>query len=136
VTHRVLLVREWDSQTSGSGCCGRLGDGHELAARADYHHNRMEMEAVGGLYRALRERYGSELEICVVDPRNMIWLAPAVWRDARARGMSVGDALRQVRAGISYNSVVVDGKVLFHGRVPHPDEAFEAVARELGAPAG
>lgn len=95
------------------------------------------MEAVGGLYRALRERYErDEVEICVVDPRNMIWLAPAVWRDARRRGMEPREALRQVRAGIAYNSVVVDGRVLFSGRVPLVDEAMDAVAHELDQVAG
>lgn len=136
MTHRVLLVREWDAQMTGSGCCGRVGGVHdELGDAETFCDSRGEMEAMGAVYRALRAAYPrEELDLQVVDPRNMVWLVPAIWRDARRRGASAREAWQQVRRGVAYNSVVCDGRVLFAGRVPDPDAAVEAVRAEL-APA-
>lgn len=134
--HRILLVREWDSQTAASGCCGRLGgEGSELgeAASESYAHNRREMERMGEVYRALKEElFDEEVEISVVDPRNQVWLIPNVLKDARKSGMGFSDAIAQLRRGVSYNSVILDGKTLFHGYVPSPEEAVHAVREELG----
>ena len=74
------------------------------------------------------------MEISVVDPRNMIWLVPAIWRDARNRGMSPAMVWQQVRQGVAQNAIIVDGKVVLTGTVPHPDEALAAVRADL-APA-
>lgn len=132
--HRILLVREWDAQTAASGCCGRLGSAHsELGEAVSYAHNRREMERMGEVYRALKgELFDEEVEISVVDPRNQVWLIPNVLKDARKSGMGFGDAIAQLRRGISYNSVILDGKTLFHGYVPSPEEAVAAVREELG----
>lgn len=132
--HRVLLVREWDSQHSGSGCCGRLGGADsDVGGAASFARNRCEMEAMGEVYRALRPLLDREqVDLQVVDPRNSVWLIPSIWRDARRRGMSRGDAWTQVKRGVSWTSIVVDGRVLFSGGVPGPDEAVEAVKAELG----
>lgn len=138
--HRVVIVRAWDAQTSGSGCCGRL-DGAAVSTltggRRDtspYARTRAEMEAFGAVYRALRERYPEEeLELTVVDPRNAVSLVPAIWRDARRRGLPFARAVRQVRDGTASRALVCDGKVLISGRVPAPGEAVAAVADDLAA---
>ncbi|HSK99894.1 MAG TPA: hypothetical protein VK869_06120 [Rubrobacteraceae bacterium] len=131
--HRIILVREWDSQMTGSGCCGRLGgQNHELGDTETFAANRREMEAMGAVYRALREELSDEdVEISVVDPRNAIWLVPAVLRDARRRGFSAREVWDQVRRAVSYNAVIFDGRTLFHGRVPTPEEAVAAIRGEL-----
>jgi hypothetical protein len=132
--HRVLLVREWDSQTSGSGCCGRLGGVNCAIGDAEtYRHTRIEMERMGAVYRALRDELGDAVEITVVDPRNMIWLVPALWRDGRARGFGTGRIWREVRRGVSYNAVIANGRTLFAGHVPEPQQAVDAVLAELAA---
>ncbi len=83
--HRIILVREWDSQTAASGCCGRLGgENNELGDPGTYRHNREEMEKMGKVYRALRkDLFDEEVALTVVDPRNMVWLIPSVLKDAR-----------------------------------------------------
>lgn len=136
--HRVLLVREWDEQASGSGCCGRLGSevASSLTDRTGsddpYAHTRADMEGFGAVYRALSERYSDEqLDLTVVDPRNAVWLAPTVWRDARRRGLSAGEALRQVLGGTASRALVCDGVALIRGEVPSPDDAVAAVERDL-----
>lgn len=133
MSHRVLLVREWDAQTAASGCCGRLGGlNHELGDEHTYAHVRSQMDAMGAVYRAIRAEWpAEEVEVGVVDPRNMIWLVPAIWRDARRSGMSANSAWRQVRRGVAQNAIVVDGRVVLAGAVPHPEEALAAVRTAL-----
>lgn len=132
--HRVLLVREWDSQASGSGCCGRLGGiGTELGDPDTYAHTRADMERMGAVYRALYDELGDEVELTVVDPRNMVWLVPAIWRDCRRRGMPLREIWEQLRRGVGTGSVIVDGLVVHAGDVPSPDEALVAVRGELVA---
>lgn len=134
---RVLLVRQWDQQVGGSGCCGRFSS---VAAESvcstgedPYAHARVDMQVMGAVYRALRERYAEdELEVSVVDPRNTAWLVPAVWRDARRRGMSRRDALRQVHGATGPCAVVCDGLVLATD-VAGPQEAVAAVEADLVA---
>ncbi len=134
--HRIILVREWDAQVTGSGCCGRLGgEGTMLGDTDTFSSNRTEMEKMGEVYRALRaELFEEEVEIAVVDPRNQVWLVPALFRDARKRGLSPREIWRQVRSGVSYNAVIVDGKVLFSGNVPSAEDAV-AAARAALSPA-
>lgn len=134
--HRIILVRETDAQMSGSGCCGRLGGvNSELGDEETYAHTRREMEAMGEVYRAIkRELFDVDADISVVDPRNMVWLIPAIVRDGRRHGRPVSETLSQLRRGVAYNSVIVDGKVLFRGHVPPPEEAVAAVRGELELP--
>ncbi len=133
MTHRIILVREWDAQLAASGCCGRLGGQNtELGDTETFAENRSEMEAMGEVYRALRaELFDEDAEISVVDPRNMVWLVPALLKDARQRGLGPREIWRQLRRGASYNAIVVDGKVLFSGRIPPVEEAVAAVKKEL-----
>lgn len=134
--HRVLLVREWDTQSGGSGCCGRItSSGLELLHEScddPFERNRVDMDRMGAVYRALRERFSEdEVELIVVDPRNTVWLLPAVWRDARRRGLSPREALRHLNAATTACAVVCDGKVLTTDATPQ--EAVEAVETDLGA---
>lgn len=129
---RVILVREWDAQMGGSGCCGRLGGlDCDVGEPETYAHTRRDMDAMGVVYRALRSEFGDDVALEVVDPRNTVWLAPAVWRDARARGLGVGDALRQIAAGAGQGAVICDGKVVHTGGLPDADGIVAAVSAEL-----
>jgi hypothetical protein len=133
--HRILLVREWDSQTSGSGCCGRLGgadceDGHPDS----FARSRSLMEKMGSIYRALRQELPRDaVEITVVDPRNMVWLIPTILRDGHRRGMQAGELWQQVRNGVRNGAIVVDGRALPAADSAEPDVAVDAVLRELAA---
>ncbi|SFQ71430.1 hypothetical protein SAMN05421810_11450 [Amycolatopsis arida] len=132
--HRVLLVREWDEQLSGSGCCGRLGSEAISTVReraADpYAHTRAGMARAGAVYRALREAFGEDrLDVAVVDPRNTVWLLPAVWRDARRRGLSPWVALRRLNAATTAGALVCDGVVL--ATDPEPERAVALVRADL-----
>ena len=131
--HRIILVREWDAQLTASGCCGRLGgENTELGDAETFAANRAEMEAMGEVYRALRaELFDEDAEITVVDPRNMIWLVPTIMKDARRRGLGIKEVWDNIRRGVSYTAIIVDGKVLFSSRIPPPEDAVAAVKMEL-----
>ena len=131
--HRIILVREWDAQLAASGCCGRLGgENSELGDAETFAANRSEMEAMGEVYRALRaELFDEDAEITVVDPRNMVWLVPTLLKDARRRGLSLRETWSQLRRGVSYTAIIVDGKTLFNGRIPPVEDAVAAVKKEL-----
>jgi hypothetical protein len=136
--HRVLLVREWDQQMSGSGCCGRLNTATVQSLSGDvatpYAHTRADMERVGGVYRALRDRFAEpDVELTVVDPRNTVWLLPAIWRDARRRGLSRRSSLRQMVRANAPCTVVCDGMVL--ARDATPEQAVAAVEADISGQA-
>lgn len=133
--HRVLLVREWDQQTTGSGCCGRLDGGtSELAGAADFTRTRADMEAMGAVYRALVTELAREVvDVQIVDPRNLTFLLPSLVGDARRSGLGWADAWRQVARGCGQGAIIVDGRVVSSGRVPPPDAAIDLVLRELGS---
>ncbi len=132
--HRVLLVREWDQQVGGSGCCGRLNTSSVEAlydnAPSPYAGAREDMQRVGEIYRTLRDRLDpTEVEVTVVDPRNTVWLLPAIWGDGRRRGLSVPSRLRQMNRGTAPCAVVCDGLVVASD-LPH-EQAVEAVEADL-----
>ncbi len=132
-THRVLLVREWDQQTTGSGCCGRLeGGDSEMAGAADFTVTRVQMERMGAVYRALvAELSDADVDIQVVDPRNLTFLVPALIRDAWHHGRSWRNVLHQLRTGVAQGAIVVDGRVVASGEIPRPDQAVGLVLRAL-----
>ncbi|MFW6009780.1 MAG: hypothetical protein ACOC9I_00505 [Actinomycetota bacterium] len=131
--HRVLLIREWDQQTTGSGCCGRLeGGDSELAGAADFTATRVQMERMGAVYRALvAELSRAEVDVQIVDPRNLVFLVPTLIRDARRHGRSWRDVLHQLRTGVAQGTIVVDGRVVASGEIPPPDQATGLVLRAL-----
>jgi hypothetical protein len=123
----VILVREQDAQHSGSGCYGRLGERHTaLGGAADYSHSRARMEQIGEVYRALAKA-APGVELIVADPRNLLWLYPAVWRAARVRGASVFTAAKAMARAGAPVAVVVDGNVLYSGRLPSAQTVVAAV---------
>lgn len=129
---RIILVREWDGQHTGSGCCGRLPGGDSLlAGAADFGHSRAIMTAMGEVYTALRGRY-PDADIEVVDPRNSPWLVPAVWRDARRRGRGSFEALRASLRAPAAAAVIVDGAVLFCGEPPDPERVIRTIEQPGG----
>ena len=129
--HRLILVRGQDVQHSGSGCCGRLGEAHtDLGGAADYRHSRVLMQDIGAVYREVRARL-PELAVEIVDPRNTVWLYPAVWQDARAAGRSARECFAGLRRAGAALAVILDGEVLFSGRMPQTADVVAAIEQRL-----
>lgn len=126
----VIFVREWDQQLSSSGCCGRVeGDflGTGTVRERVFSERRACMEDVGVLYRALRDRFGDEVEIRVLDPRNLLSLVPILWREGRRHGVPLVERLTNILRA-SVNMLIVNGRVVARGAWPSPSELVESVA--------
>lgn len=127
-SHHVLLVRSWDEQMSGSGCCGRLGGlSNELGRAGDFAPQRCDMEDMGHVYRALRGVLPADTELTVVDPRNAVWLVPQILRQSWGRGLRGTQLLREVHRGTATTAVVVDGLTVVWGHLPPVDEVVRRV---------
>lgn len=114
----VILIREYDQQLTGGGCCGRLaGDFAFCASEPVFAERRTIMERMGPVYRALRERFGDGVEIQVVDPRNFSLLFLLV-RDLWAFRVGWRSALRTLTR-VGTHAVVVNGRLA--DRTDHPD---------------
>jgi len=123
----VILVREWEQQMSSSGCCGRLqgdllGDGKTRV----FAERRRIMEAMGPLYRALKARFGEDVELMVVDPRNFVSLIPRLIRDFICYHVPLSHAFATL-SGYSTLTVIVNGYIYARGAWPDAD----ILARDL-----
>jgi hypothetical protein len=119
----VILIREWEAQMSGSGCCGRIeGDFLNCESQPVAAERRAVMERMGPLYKSLRKRFGDTADIDVVDPRNATLLFMLI-RDFFAYRVGLAEAVRTL-ARIPIQAVVVNGRIVARGEWP----AFEDVA--------
>lgn len=124
----VLLIREWEAQMSGSGCCGRLeGDFLVCDGQSLVPERREVMERMGPLYRALRERLGDSADIEVVDPRN-VTLFFLLIRDFRRYRVGLWEALGTL-ARIPVQAVVVNGRIVARGTWPDAEEVVAMLGR-------
>jgi hypothetical protein len=130
-TPSVILIREWEAQMSGSGCCGRLeGDFLHCEGQPVAAERRAIMERMGPLYKGLRERFGDSADIDVVDPRNATLLFMLV-RDFFAFRVGLGEALRTL-ARIPIQAVVVNGRIVARGEWPDVEDVAAALAAHHG----
>jgi hypothetical protein len=128
----VLLVREWEQQLSGSGCCGRLeGDVLSQGGEHLFAERRRIMERMGPVYRAIRERFGDTVSVMVVDPRNQIVLLPRLLRDFVRYRVGWRDALHTLR-GLSTIAVIVNGRLFARGAWPETESLLAQLERLMG----
>lgn len=128
---RVLLIREAAQQMSSSGCCGRLeGDAVSWAPEGCvFPERRAEMARAGAIYRALKERFGEDVEIEVVDPRNILsWLSMVI-RDAR-RYRAGWRSVWKVVSGLGTSGVIVNGQLVVRG-LPEAEHVVRALADQV-----
>ena len=128
----VILIREWEAQLSGSGCCGRLeGDFLTRDGEPIFRERRARMEAMAPLSRALRERFGDAIELQVLDPRN-----PALFflllRDFWAFRVGLVEALKTI-GRLPIQAVVVNGRLLSRGEWPDPPEVVPILEAAISA---
>jgi hypothetical protein len=127
---RVVLVRDPRSSTGGDGgCCS--GSVRPFDEGGTHAHAPVEGDAVAEVYRALRAALPPKVPVEVVAPSNWLWLLPTLVTDFRRRGLRGRALRRSVRSGMAVSSLVVDGRVLFSGRLPAPQDAVTAAKAEL-----
>jgi hypothetical protein len=129
-TTSVIIVREWEQQTSGSGCCGRIeGDFAMCGDERVFAERRAVMEGMGPVYRTLRARFGDAVDVQIVDPRN-VSLILLLLRDFRAFHVGFGAAVRTLFR-LPKQGVVVNGRLVDRSARPDPERVASAVARTL-----
>ena len=129
----VILIREWEEQLSGSGCCGRVeGDFLTRQGEPVFRERRACMEAMAPLSRTLRERFGDAIELQVVDPRNPA-LVFLLLRDFWAFRVGLVEALRTT-GGLPIQAVVVNGRLLSRGEWPDPLEVVQILEEAISPP--
>ena len=126
----VILIREWEEQLSGSGCCGRVeGDFLTRQGEPTFRERRACMEAMAPLSRTLRETFGNAIELQVLDPRN-----PALFflllRDFWAFRVGVVEALKTI-GWLPVQAVVVNGRLLARGEWPDPLEVVRILEEAI-----
>ena len=128
----VILIREWEAQLSGSGCCGGL-EGDFLTHRGEpvFRERRACMEAMAPLSRTLRERFGDAIELQVVDPRNPALLF-LLLRDFWAFRVGLVEALKTI-GWLPIQAVVVNGHLLSRGEWPDPLEVVQILEEAISA---
>ncbi len=73
-------------------------------------------------------RFGDDLDLLVVDPRNQISLIPRLVRDFWRYGVGWGDAMRTL-SGISTSSIVVNGRLFARGAWPPAEAVIVQIER-------
>ena len=132
--HRVLLIRPWDTAGASSGCCsagtGFGGDDwHEDPAPA---RQRINRQAFGEVYLTVRAGLPPDVEVEVVDPRNTLFLLPAMVRDGRRNRRPWRALVRDLARAPGYAAIVVDGRVVSDAGLPAPEQALRLIHRALG----
>ena len=126
----VLLIREWEEQTTGGGCCGRVeGDFLSREGEPTFRERRACMESMAPLSRTLREKFGDTIELQVVDPRNpaLIFL---LLRDFWAFRVGLVEALKTI-GWLPVQAVVVNGRLLSRGEWPDPPEVVRILEEAM-----
>jgi hypothetical protein len=130
MTARVVLVRDPRSTAGGGGgCCS--GNVRPFDEGGTHAHAPAHDDAVAEVYRALRAALPPQVPVEMVAPSNWLWLLPTLVTDVRRRGLRGRALRRSVRSGMTVSSLVVDGRVLFSGRLPAPEDAVAAAKAEL-----
>ncbi|MEG3637116.1 hypothetical protein [Micromonospora palythoicola] len=131
--HRVLLIRPWDAPGAGSGCCTGAADScfegrHEDPASA---RQRADQRPLGEVYRTVRAGLPAEIAVEIVDPRNTLFLLPAIVRDGRRHRRSWRALLRDLVRGTGYAAIIVDGRVVSESGLPPAEHALHLIRRAL-----
>jgi hypothetical protein len=87
------------------------------------------MEAMAPLSRALRERFGDEIELQVLDPRNA-FLMFLLLRDCWSFRVGILEAMKTI-GRLPVQAVVVNGRLIARGEWPDPSEVIRMLEEAM-----
>lgn len=126
--HRVLLVGPWRGGSAAGGCCGGDPAGlHDHEPPEQGSAGNPEAVAAADVVRALRRALGDTVDVELVDPRNTVFVVPAVYRDARRSGLSPGRSIGEAVRATTPWALVVDGRVVSRSAELAPETAVALV---------
>jgi len=129
--HHLILIRETEGM-GGPGCCSRIGSDGAIwgSDRAVFSERQERCDRLGEILQAIRNQFGHEIEVTIVDPRNIVSFIPLVVRDAVRNRVPVATALRAI-SSTSVMTGVFDGQLLFSGKIPPAGEVIEQIAGRM-----
>ncbi|MFQ3545487.1 hypothetical protein Q7A53_15495 [Halobacillus rhizosphaerae] len=105
----VLIIRP--EKEIGMGCCGGICDDEDglVSMKDAFNHHKEDRENLGNLYNKTRDKYGNEVSVTFVDPRNLLAISVYFVKRIRNRHISLAEAIKHILLDIKYNAVFVDG---------------------------
>lgn len=130
--HSLIFIRESEGQLTGSNCCGKLeGDWRFENGQPVFEKQRRVLTELAPLFLAVRKAFHDRIEILQVDPRNQFFLIPKIisqiWRHKRFTAASFRGLFMIYRLP----AIILDGEVLFSGRIPTESELFSILPGEI-----
>ncbi len=121
----LIFIRENEGQLTGSDCCGKLeGDWRYENGAPIFEQQRDIISDIAPLFLSVKQRYPDKFDIQQVDPRNQLFLIPKLVADIwRSRRFSLA-SLRSLLMLYRLPAIILDGELLFSGRVPSESEFF------------
>jgi hypothetical protein len=126
----VIFVRS--SGEADCGCC-RIPQGALPFENKDpaFAEQRAVIDRQSAVYRALRERFGADVDLQVMDPRN-IALPITLIRVCFAHRVGLRDALRTL-VQLPMRAIIVNGRIVDESDAPDEGAIMDLVARLLDA---
>ena len=126
-----MLIRE-NAETVTCGECSLEGiEAFGSGEVSEYTQSKRVMDEMGALYMALRREFGDKVGIDVVDPRNEIFLLPALLGDYRRYHPPLGAFLKTLLFGISPRSIIINGTLKHARDLPSPESLLDEVRAYL-----
>jgi hypothetical protein len=89
--------------------------------------SRKIMTQMGEIYRYLNKKYGHEVEIEIMDPRNSISFFMTLLRQKRYRGGDWRSFIKTAMYGLSKQSIIINGQLFAKGELPSIKEIEEKI---------
>lgn len=85
------------------------------------------MNQMGEIYRHLAQRFGNEVEIEIIDPRNSISFFVILLREKRVRKGSWRSFIHTALYGQSKQSIIINGQLFSKGELPSIQEIEDKI---------
>ncbi|WP_431802788.1 hypothetical protein [Halobacillus andaensis] len=105
---KIIMLRA--EREIGMGCCGGVcGEGF-IEMKDEFKHHEADRQRLGKLYQVLTEKYGDQVHITYLDPRNMFAILIYFGKQWKNKQISLLQLIRNLFLHMKYNAVFVNGK--------------------------
>lgn len=87
------------------------------------------MVEMGELYRRLKETYGDQVKLEVIDPRNVVSFVIILWQQARRHRIGWRAFFHSFTKGLNIRAVLVNGEIVSYGKMPDMETVEQKVSR-------
>ncbi|MCP3027385.1 hypothetical protein [Halobacillus sp. A5] len=104
----IMILRA--EKEIGMGCCGGVcGEGF-IEMRDEFKHHEKDRIQLGELYQYLSTKFGDQIQITYLDPRNVLIIGAYFIKQWRKGHITFLHAFNNVTRQIKYNAIFVNGK--------------------------